>query len=134
MKKFLDKFFLVAAFVCMFAGVASAQNVVNYNEQGGAKTVIGGTLQIDSGATFTHAGVAVPVLRTATDAIASGQTSKAVTVTGVTTASECVASANEVATNSVSIRAAVPTANTVTVHSSGDPGASNLDLTVICAD
>lgn len=72
------------------------------------------------------------VIRSATDAVASGQTSKAVTVTGVTTASKCVASSNEVATNSVSVRAVVPTANTVTVTVSGDPGVSNMDLTVIC--
>lgn len=72
------------------------------------------------------------VIRTATDAVASGQTSKAVTVTGITTASRCVATANEVATNAVYIRAVVPTANTATVTTSGDPGASNLDLTVVC--
>lgn len=79
-------------------------------------------------------GIASQVIRSATDAVASGQTSKAVTVTGVTTASKCVASANEVATNAVYIRAVVPTADTVTVTTSGDPGASNLDLTVICSN
>lgn len=70
----------------------------------------------------------------ATDAVASGQTSKAVTVTGITTAAKCVASLAEVATNSVSVRAVVPTANTATVTVSGDPGASNADLVVICAE
>lgn len=74
------------------------------------------------------------VIRSATDAVASGQTSKAVTVTGITAASKCVATANEVATNAVYIRAVVPTANTATVTTSGDPGASNLDLTVICVN
>ena len=68
----------------------------------------------------------------ATDAVASGQTSKAVTVTGITTAAKCSATLTEVATNSISIRAAVPTANTVTVTVSGDPGASGADLCVIC--
>lgn len=70
----------------------------------------------------------------ATDAVASGQTSKAVTVTGITTAAKCVASLAEVATNSVSVRAVVPTANTATVTLSGDPGASDADLSVICAE
>lgn len=72
------------------------------------------------------------VIRSAVDAVASGQTSKAVTVTGITAASRCVAQSNEVATNAVYIRAVVPTANTATVTTSGDPGASNLDITVIC--
>lgn len=72
------------------------------------------------------------VSRTATDAVANGQTSKAVTVTGITAASRCVATSNEVSTNAVYIRAVVPTANTATVTVSGDPGTSGMDLTVIC--
>ncbi len=66
------------------------------------------------------------------DAVASGQSSKAVTVTGVTTASKCVASLNEATTNAVYVRGVVPTTNTVTVTLSGDPGASNADISVIC--
>lgn len=76
--------------------------------------------------------LAVP--RSAVDAVANGQTSKAVTVTGITASSRCVATPNEVATNAVYIRAVVPTANTATVTVSGDPGASNLDITVICVN
>lgn len=75
-----------------------------------------------------------PTIRTAVDAVASGQTSKAVTVTGITAASRCVAMFNEVTTNAVYVRAVVPTANTATVTISADPGASNADLTVICAN
>lgn len=70
----------------------------------------------------------------ATDAVASGGTSKAVTVTGITTSAKCFASITEVATNSVSVRAVIPTADTATVHLSGDPGASNADICVICAE
>ncbi len=92
------------------------------------------SLNIQTADTFLYGGVTQPVYRVAQDAVASGQTSKAVTVTGVTTASKCTASLNEVATNSISVRAVVPTTDTVTVHVSGDPGASNADLTVICAD
>lgn len=77
-------------------------------------------------------GTTVSNLMFAFDAVANGQTSKATTITGVTTSSRCVATLAEVATNSISVRAAVPTTNTVTVTVSGDPGASNADYTVIC--
>lgn len=131
----MKKLFILLAL--LLPAVAFAQyNATNYREQGGSTWTIGsgGTLAVASGGSFTMSGVAQPVIRTAVDAVASGQTSKAVTVTGVTTASRCVAQSNEVATNAVYIRAAVPTANTVTVHTSADPGASNLDITVICAN
>lgn len=71
---------------------------------------------------------------TASDAVASGQTSKATTLTGVTASSICVASLAEVATNAVYIRAVVPTTNTVTTTISADPGASNQDLKIICVN
>jgi len=35
--------------LCIFAGAAIAQNVSNYSEQGGARWVIGGSLDIASG-------------------------------------------------------------------------------------
>lgn len=70
--------------------------------------------------------------RSAVDAVANGQTSKAVTVTGVTTSSRCVASLTNATTNAVYVRGVVPTANTVTVTLSGDPGASTGALAVIC--
>jgi hypothetical protein len=41
--------FLGLAGVALLAGVAMAQSVVNYNEQGGARTVIGGDLDVASG-------------------------------------------------------------------------------------
>lgn len=41
--------FLGALAVVLLAGVALAQSVVNYNEQGGARTVIGGSLDVVSG-------------------------------------------------------------------------------------
>jgi hypothetical protein len=37
------------AAVALVAGIAWAQNVANYNEQGGARTVIGGSLDVISG-------------------------------------------------------------------------------------
>lgn len=121
---------LIALFLAspVFAGSIKVSSAgTNAGEVHKLDTAGGITLTASGGkATITAS------MRSATDAIASGQTSKAVTVSGVTTASKCVATGNEVATNSVSIRAAVPTTDTVTVHSSGDPGASNLDISVIC--
>jgi hypothetical protein len=138
--------FLFALFaICAlgFISSAQAQNVPCYKIQGGAKQVIGsgcelevasgGTVTLGSG-TVTKGGVTQPTIRSASDAVASGQTSKVVTVTGVTASSRCFATAAEVATNSVSIRAAVPGTDTVTVTVSGDPGASNLDIRVLCLD
>lgn len=66
--------------------------------------------------------------------VLSGQTSIAVTIPGITTNSKCLASFNEIATNAITLRAVVATANTVTVTVSGDPGASNQDLTIWCAN
>lgn len=77
-------------------------------------------------------GTAISALRFAFDAVANGQTSKTTTVTGATASSRCVATAAEVATNAVYIRAAVPGTNQVIVTVSADPGASNLDYTVVC--
>lgn len=68
------------------------------------------------------------------DTVANGQTSKAVTLAGVTTSSRCLAAIQEVATNSVAVRAVVPTTNTVTVTISGDPGASAADIAVWCVE
>lgn len=62
-----------------------------------------------------------------TDAVASGQTSKATTVTGALSTDQAIVTLREVATNNVSLRAAIITADTLTVTVSGDPGASNLD-------
>lgn len=73
-------------------------------------------------------------LYVATDTVASGATSKAVTVTGITTAAKCFVTANEVPTNAVYVKNVVPTSNTATVTVSGDPGASNLDLNVLCVE
>lgn len=78
-------------------------------------------------------GVLNRTIRTATDAVANGQTSKTTTMTGVTSASLCFVSLAEVATNSVYLRASVPSSNSVVVTVSGDPGASNLDYSVLCA-
>ena len=64
--------------------------------------------------------------------IASGGTSKTTTLTGATASSRCVASAAETATNAVYIRSVVPGTNQVVITTSGDPGASNMDYTVIC--
>lgn len=77
-------------------------------------------------------GTAITQIIIASDAVASGQTSKTVTVTGATSSSKCFAAPAEVATNSVYIRAVVPGTNQAVVTTSGDPGASNLDIQVIC--
>lgn len=77
-------------------------------------------------------GTAISAIRFAFDAVASGQTSKTTTLTGVTSSSRCVATFAEVATNSISMRAAVPGTDQVVVTVSADPGASNQDFTVMC--
>jgi len=69
-----------------------------------------------------------------TDTVASGQTSKAVTVTGLGTSARCVVTGAEDPTNDVYILEAAETANTLTVKVSGDPGASNLDFNYICME
>lgn len=70
--------------------------------------------------------------RSGAGTVVSGQTSVAITVNGVTAASRCQATQQNVATNSVYLRAAAPTANTVTVTLSGDPGASGQNVAVYC--
>lgn len=74
------------------------------------------------------------VLRIAQDAIASGQTAKTVTVTGNTSASKCIATANEIPSNTAYIKSAAPGTDQVVVTVNTDPGASNLDITVLCFD
>lgn len=77
-------------------------------------------------------GTAISAIRFAFDAVANGQTSKTTTLTGATASSRCVASAAETATNAVYIRSVVPGTNQVVITTSGDPGASNMDFTVVC--
>ncbi len=77
-------------------------------------------------------GTAISAIRFASDTIASGQTAKTVTVTGVTASSKCVAQANEIPSNSAYIKSAAPGTDQVIVTVNTDPGASNLDLTVLC--
>lgn len=79
-------------------------------------------------------GTVVTAFRVASDTVASGQTSKTVTVTGATASSKCVAQANEVPSNAVYIKSAAPGTDQVVITTSGDPGASNLDLTVMCVN
>ena len=57
MKKILG--FLAGFAVIAFVGLALAQNVSNYMEQGGAKWVVGGELDIVSGGTFAIDGTTV---------------------------------------------------------------------------
>lgn len=92
-----------------------------------------GGLYLDGGLLVnTTNGTAISAIRFAFDAVASGGTSKTTTLTGATSSSRCVASAAETATNAVYIRSVVPGTNQVVITTSGDPGASNLDYTVIC--
>lgn len=79
-------------------------------------------------------GTLVTAFRVASDTVASGQTTKTVTVTGATASSKCVAQANEVPTNAVYIKSAAPGTDQVVITTSGDPGGSNLDLTVMCVN
>lgn len=69
-----------------------------------------------------------------TGTVDSGLTSEAVTVTGISTSARCNVTLSEIATNSISVRAAVPTANTLTVEVSGDPGVSNADFNYTCIE
>lgn len=100
--------------------------------------VSGDIVPVYDASTFTVKGVDAlllkPYVRAAMDAVASGGASKAVTIAGVTAASKCVASIAEATTNAVYVRGVVPTADTVTVTLSGDPGASNADIDVVCVD
>lgn len=45
----MNRITLIGALLALLAGVAIAQNVSNYKEQGGARTVIGGSLDVVSG-------------------------------------------------------------------------------------
>jgi hypothetical protein len=86
----------------------------------------------DVTATFPVAtGNVMIAFATGTDAVANGQTSKATTVTGGLSTDIALVILTEVASNSVSIRAAIMTADTLTVTLTGDPGASNCDYQYI---
>lgn len=66
--------------------------------------------------------------------IASGQTSASVTIAGVSATTRCQATQTNLATNTVYIRAAVATTNTITVTISGDPGVSGQTVGLLCAN
>ncbi len=92
-----------------------------------AGLVLDSNLQVNS----TN-GTAISAIRFASDTIASGQTAKTVTVTGATASSKCVAQANEIPSNTAYIKSAAPGTDQVVVTVNTDPGASNLDITVLC--
>lgn len=79
-------------------------------------------------------GTLMTAWRFAADTVANGQTSKTTTLTGVTSSSKCVATGNEVPTNAAYIKSAAPGTDQVVITVSADPGASNLDFTVMCAN
>lgn len=90
-------------------------------------------LVTDSGVQINSTnGTAVTALRFAFDTVASGQTAKTTTLTGVTSSSRCVASPNEIPTNVGYIKSVAPGTDQVVITVNTDPGASNLDFTVIC--
>lgn len=102
---------------------------------GGTTPAAGAFTTLSAGTSLqvnTTNGTSITAIRFATDTVANGQTSKTVTLTGVTSSSKCVATGNEVPTNAVYIKSAAPGTDQVVITTSGDPGASNLDLTVIC--
>lgn len=80
----------------------------------------------------TTSGTAVTALRHAVDTIVSGQVAKTTTLTGVTASSHCVASPNEIPSNAGYIKSVAPGTDQVIVTVNTDPGASNLDFTLIC--
>lgn len=91
-----------------------------------------GTVQVSGqGLTVGTNGTAFTLIQKFTGTVASGQTSVAISATGVAATDHVVATLQEVTTNAVYIRAAVPTTNTITVTLSGDPGASNADLVAV---
>jgi|GEM_PF-3909232 len=77
-------------------------------------------------------GTSITAIRFASDAIASGQTAKTTSLTGVTASSKCVATGNEVPSNTAYIKSAAAGTDQVIVTVNTDPGASNLDFTLIC--
>lgn len=107
MKNLFKKLWLVAAFICMFAAAtASAQNVPNYMEQGGARWVVGGSadvisggeIDIESGGAFKLAGTAISATAAELNDVAdvSGQAAIAanastLTVTAATHAGKVIA-------------------------------------------
>lgn len=56
---FRSQYSPLAVLVLLFATVLFAQNVSNYQEQGGARTVIGGEIDVVTGGSFKIAGTAV---------------------------------------------------------------------------
>ncbi len=104
-------------------------NAINIGSGWDAGIVTDSGVQINS----TN-GTLVTAFRVASDTIASGQTAKTVTVTGVTASSKCVAQANEIPSNTAYIKSAAPGTDQVVVTVNTDPGASNLDLTVMCVN
>lgn len=106
----------------------------NMSTQGaGAVAITGGTitgitpLAVADGGTGAATGplalTALGVKRGVTAAYAGGGTSNAFTATGLA-ATDIVVASIKVSTNSVSITKAVPTANTLTITFSADPGAA----------
>lgn len=71
-------------------------------------------------------------LRFAAGTILSGQTAIAVAMTGNTAGNLCMASAQESPSNACYIKNVVAGTDNVTVTVNTDPGASNLDLAVMC--
>lgn len=70
----MKRFFLgLAALLVVAGGIAGAQNVLNYQEQGGSRWAVGGTLDIVSGGQLQIAGTdRTAALATAPAAVASG--------------------------------------------------------------
>jgi len=112
-----------------YTGVVPSGGTQTY--QSGSTLTVAGTLAA-TGSTSFGSGTAITKLLFAFDTVASGGSSKTTTLTGATSSSRCVASAAETATNAVYIRSVVPGTDQVVITTSGDPGASNLDFTVIC--
>ena len=71
-------------------------------------------------------------LRFSSGTIVSGQTAIAVTMTGNTAGNMCIASAQESPSNACYVKNVVAGTDNVTVTVNTDPGASNLDLAVMC--
>ena len=107
-------YLLTLGMLIAFATAAIAQNVSNYNEQGGARTVVGGSIDIISGGEIdVEAGGALKIAGTAATASAAELNYLDITTLGTAAASKAL-------TFDASLDAILPTGTLLTLASGGD--------------
>jgi predicted RecA/RadA family phage recombinase len=100
-------------------------------------TSIGGTLGVTGASTLTggvtvgSGGTSLAKILLGTVTVENTKTSATLALTGVTAGSRVFAMATENASNAVYVKCAIPSTNSVQVIMSGDPGASNCDVSVL---